>query len=313
MPYIVYKHTCLKNSKVYIGMTGRTLEERAGSNGNGYKAHNPHFWSAIQKYGWKDGFKHEVLYIFETIEEAEQKEIELIAKYNATDRRYGYNVLIGGNCTQHPSEETRRKIAEKQRGRKMPDHVKEILRQANLGREIYDETRRRMSESAKKREHFPLTEATKRKISEANRGRKYSEEYRQIMSERAEKMPVEQFDKQGNFIQEFKSITEASKILKISKSHISDCCKNNPLYRTAGGYQWRFKGDDKVIGVVLPPQKAPKQVIQKTSEGEIMRIYASAAEASRVTGLDASSIRKCVQGKLHHCGGYIWENYNSLN
>ena len=163
MPYIVYKHTCIENSKVYIGITIRTLEARAGANGSGYKAHNPHFCSAIQKYGWKEGFKHEVLFVFDTIEEAEQKEIELIAEYNATDRNYGYNVLIGGNCTQHPSEETRRKIAEKQRGRKMPDHVKEILRQANLGRIVSEETRQKMSDSAKKRPHIPMSEETKQK------------------------------------------------------------------------------------------------------------------------------------------------------
>ena len=32
-----------------------------------------------------------------TQEEAEQKEIELIARYNTTDRRYGYNVHKGGD------------------------------------------------------------------------------------------------------------------------------------------------------------------------------------------------------------------------
>lgn len=73
MPYIVYKHTCIKNGKVYIGITSHTMEQRAGLTGRGYKAHNPHFWAAIQKYGWKDGFTHEVLFTFDTIEEAEQK------------------------------------------------------------------------------------------------------------------------------------------------------------------------------------------------------------------------------------------------
>ena len=313
MPYIVYKHTCIENSKVYIGITGRTLKERAGTNGSGYKAHNPHFWSAIQKYGWKEGFKHEILFVFDTIEEAEQKEIELIAKYNATDRNYGYNVLIGGNCTQHPSEETRQKIAEKQRGRKMPDHVKEILRQANLGRIVSKESRQKMSDSAKKRIHTPMSEETKQKISEANRGRKYSKEQCEAMSERAEKIPVVQFDKLGNFIQEFESITEASKATKISKSHISDCCKGASLYNTAGGYQWCFKGNEKEIGVAPTPQKAPKKIVQKTTSGEIVREYKSASEASRITGFDSSAIRKCVNGKLKHCGGYIWEDSNSLS
>lgn len=293
-------------------MTSRTLKERAGSNGSGYKAHNPHFWAAIQKYGWKDGFTHEVLYSFDNIKDAEQKEIELIAFYNSTDRRYGYNVLIGGNCTQHPSEETRRKIAEKQIGRKMLPHVKEALIRANTGRKVSDESRRKMSESAKKREHRPMSEEAKRKIGDANRGRKYSDEYRQSMSERAKKMPVKQFDSDGNFIQEYASITEASKALHISKSHISDCCKGANMYKSAGGFQWRFADDESVVEKLYNP-KAPKKITQKDIDGNVLGIYDSAAEASRVTGYDSSSILKCAKGKLKHHKGYVWEYSNFLN
>lgn len=312
MPYIVYKHTCIENGKVYIGMTSHTMEQRAGSSGRGYKAHNPHFWSAIQKYGWKDGFTHEVLFTFDTIEEAEQKEIELIALYDATNRERGYNVLIGGNCTQHPSEETRRKIAEKSRGRKVSEETKEKIRLANLGRVVSEESKKRMSEAAKKRERKPCSEETKKKIGDANRGRKYSEEYCQVMSDRAEKMPVKQFDEQGVFIVEYRSITAASKLLNISKSHISDCCKGDKLYKTAGGYQWRFSDDDRPVEPVVR-QKAPKPIIQKDLEGNILALYPSASEATRVTGADSSSILKCAKGKLKAFKGYIWEYAESPN
>lgn len=39
------------NNKVYIGQTHQTLKERWGKNGSGYRT-SPHFYHAIQKYGW---------------------------------------------------------------------------------------------------------------------------------------------------------------------------------------------------------------------------------------------------------------------
>lgn len=48
-----------------------------------------------------------------------------------------------------------------------------------------------------------------------------------------------QYDKQGNFIKEWKSATEAGLQLKINIGHISDCCRRDR--NTAGGYIWRYK------------------------------------------------------------------------
>lgn len=91
--YCVYKHTC-PNNKVYIGITFRDPIVR-WNNGNGYQ-NNKHFWSAIQKYGW-DSIKHEILYSNLNEEDACQKESELIAQYQSTNREYGYNHATGGN------------------------------------------------------------------------------------------------------------------------------------------------------------------------------------------------------------------------
>ena len=45
-------------------------------------------------------------------------ERELIAKYNTTNREYGYNLDNGGHLGKHRSEETKRKISESQHGEK---------------------------------------------------------------------------------------------------------------------------------------------------------------------------------------------------
>lgn len=89
--YYVYKHTT-PCGKVYIGITGRNPSIR-WANGKGYN--RAYFKNAIEKYGW-DNIKHEILFDSLTKEEAEQKEIELIAEYKSNQREYGYNISVGG-------------------------------------------------------------------------------------------------------------------------------------------------------------------------------------------------------------------------
>jgi hypothetical protein len=50
--------------------------------------------------------------------------------------------------------------------------------------------------------------------------------------------PVCQYDKYGQFIALYDSITQASQIVGISVQHISTCCKKK--YPYAGGFVWRY-------------------------------------------------------------------------
>ena len=111
--YIVYKHTT-PSGKVYIGITGNTVERR-WQNGRNYKS-NKHFTNAIKKYGW-DNIKHEILSDNLTKEQAEEKEILLIKKYKSNNMNYGYNVENGGNATGKLSEETKKKISIANKGK----------------------------------------------------------------------------------------------------------------------------------------------------------------------------------------------------
>ena len=92
--YVVYKHTC-PNGKVYIGITSNYSHRCCPSN---YK-HNIRWQNAINKYGW-DNIKHEILFRNLTKEEACKKEIELIAYYDSTNPKFGYNVNLGGNANR---------------------------------------------------------------------------------------------------------------------------------------------------------------------------------------------------------------------
>ena len=108
--YTVYLHTS-PSGKYYVGITSLKPTIR-WKNGHGYKS-NQHFSRAIEKYGW-DNFKHEILYTNITKEEAEQKEIELIAELRSNERKYGYNIDNGGNSVGKLSDETREKMSKVQ-------------------------------------------------------------------------------------------------------------------------------------------------------------------------------------------------------
>jgi hypothetical protein len=119
--YCVYKHT-FPNGKVYIGITCQQVTQR-WRRGKGYH-NNIYFTRALQKYGW-DKIKHEILFVDLSREEAQAKEVELIALYNSTDPDFGYNITHGGEAVGKFSEETKKKISEAKRDKKLGSFTEE--------------------------------------------------------------------------------------------------------------------------------------------------------------------------------------------
>lgn len=98
--YTVYMHENRMNKKKYIGITSRKPEIR-WNNGYGYSQQTK-FYNSIIKYGW-DAFNHYILFTNLSKEEACQKEIELIKKYNSIE--FGYNTSSGGEyANKKPSK-----------------------------------------------------------------------------------------------------------------------------------------------------------------------------------------------------------------
>lgn len=85
--YKVYIHTNLVNGKKYVGITQQAEKER-WSNGNGYRE-NKKFYKDIQKYGWNDGFSHEIIKENISYKEARTLEKFYISKYDSVLK--GYN------------------------------------------------------------------------------------------------------------------------------------------------------------------------------------------------------------------------------
>ena len=220
--YTVYQHKNKINGKIYIGITMQKPENRWGNNGNNYKS-SPHFYSAIQKYGW-DNFEHNILFTNLTKEEACLKEQELIHYFNSMNRDFGYNSTSGGDIFTM-NKETKQKISQALMGN-----------QNGLGHQCSEEKKKKISEAQKGRE---FTEEHKQKLSEAAKSRHVpcSEEKKQILKEKSHKKPV--YCEELNKV--FESVQECGRQLGIPATNISKLC--NGRGKTLKGYHLRYYSD----------------------------------------------------------------------
>jgi group I intron endonuclease len=209
------------NNKRYIGITSQKPERRWRKNGEGYKNH-AYFWRAIQKYGWNN-FKHDILYSDLTKEEAEQKEIELIAYYNSNNIDSGYNMSIGGE-----SGSKGYKYTDEQR-----EHMKVVNSGINnpmYGRHHTDETKEK-ERIAHLREN--LSEDTIYKMSIAKKGKKRDRESveKQIKTISNKVICIE-----TSVV--YNGTREAGMLNNIDHSCISKVCRGER--KTAGGLHWCY-------------------------------------------------------------------------
>ena len=144
--YTVYMHL-FPNGKRYIGVTTWKPELRWGANGCNYK--NPYMKNAIKKYGW-DNIEHIIIAENLSFEEADKMEIELIEKYNSANKKYGYNISLGGIQNRICSDETKEKIRKANIGKVMSEESKRKISEFQVGRKRSESTRRNMSIAQKK-------------------------------------------------------------------------------------------------------------------------------------------------------------------
>lgn len=173
--WTVYQHVNKINSKRYIGITSQfPVTLRWGINGKNYSS-KTRFGAAILKYGW-DNFEHLIIAENLTGEEAEALEIKLIAKYKTQDKRFGYNLLEGGN-TPKITEEIRQKMSKSMMGNKnglgkvCSEEKKRKISEAQIGKEVPLDVRLKQAAAAKRRGGHSFTEEQKKKISDSHKKR----------------------------------------------------------------------------------------------------------------------------------------------
>ena len=295
----MYCHTNKINNKKYIGITSKDLNNR-WKNGKGYPKSQPHFYKAIQKYGW-DNFKHEVLFENLTKDEACKKEIELIALYDATNREKGYNSSLGGDLIfqgRHHTKETKELISNK---------LKEL--EVNKGEKNW------WYGKPSPNKGIPRDSKIKEKISISSK-RHYKEHgFSSNLQDYLEtiKKKINQYDLNGNFIKTWDSISDASRMLNIKGTNISNVCnrkeKNNgAIIKSAGGFQWRFFNDCEDISE-YNIRKAnhcsqEKPIYQVDENRNIIKKYKSIAIASKELNLNPSAISSVCNGRYKTTKGY---------
>ena len=179
--WTVYEHIT-PSGKRYIGITSKKPEHR-WHNGRGYRK-NKIFYKAIEKYKWEN-IQHNIVSTDLTEKEAKWLENYLICYYwtfvGFKDCK-GYNCTLGGEGTVglKQSEEHKRKISEKLKGKHPSEEQKRKISEKLKGKHPSEETRRKQSE-AQKGKH--ISEETRRKQSEARKGIKFSDEHRRRISE----------------------------------------------------------------------------------------------------------------------------------
>lgn len=154
MSYSVYIHTNRINGKRYVGIS-RTKPEYRWRNGEGYKR-QPHFYSAIQEYGWEN-FDHFILEV-DTEELMYQLEQQYIAYYKTTDRRYGYNKSFGGESGAYLGKDCYSKEYIKKQYAKHSEEIKKRNKQ------YYEDNKEKVKERVKK-----YRDTHKEEIREKNR------------------------------------------------------------------------------------------------------------------------------------------------
>lgn len=290
--YTVYEHVS-EDGKRYIGITSQKLSVR-WRHGNGYSK-NKHFFRSIQKYGW-DSFQHNVIAENVSEEEAKEIEIRLIKEYKTTDPKYGYNTTRGGD-TRQPC----------------PEEVKQKIREKNIGRKRSDETRKKLSEAAKKRDWGPLTDEHKKKISKSLMGNK-----RALGKHNNTKM-VAMCDMNNEIIKTFISAVEAGKALNIDSSGISCACRENlninGLGKTKyggvyGGYKWFYL--DKTMNIInnntgRKINKRNSPILQCDLQRNVVNHFEKIKDAAAANGLSKNGLCFALKNKQEvSYKGFLW-------
>lgn len=163
--YCIYMHKNKVNGKVYIGQTNQKPEYRWGDNGKRYE-NCPHFFHAINKYGW-DQFEHIILETNLTLNQANEREAYWIKHYNSTNKEKGYNIQAGG-LNRNVSNDTRQKLSEHAKALWQEDSHREKMSQL-MKNKWQDPEYIEKQRVARETRHWEMSEEGRKSISETRK------------------------------------------------------------------------------------------------------------------------------------------------
>lgn len=178
--YIIYKTTHITTKKFYIGKHVTT------DINDSYLGSGLFLKRAIKKYGRQDFYK-EILFIFDTKEEMNQKERELVTE-EFCQREDTYNFAIGGQ-----GGDLGEYANSKKRGKKVLSEKAIEAARKRRGQKRSPEARKHMSDARQNNERcLRAAKENLKKAVEACKNRTYTVEQRKAISERLKGHPVSQ-------------------------------------------------------------------------------------------------------------------------
>lgn len=223
--YTIYKLIDPETNEIrYIGLTFNDLKQRLRSHcSEKSKSHKSNWVQLLKKKGLKpiiESIESDIL----SYDDVCEREIFYIERYKSEGHKLT-NMASGGNKNKKMSDETRKKMSESAKNRNfklvLSDDTKKILSDKSIERFKNENEREKLRISNKRYEDSKNDDQKLQDIL------KQKNKY------------ILQYDKDMNFINEYPSINNASKINKIDISNIIKCCKGK--YKSAGGFIWKYK------------------------------------------------------------------------
>lgn len=118
-------------------------------------------------------------------------------------------------------------------------------------------------------------------------------------------VPVLQYDLQGNFIKEYKSVTQAAVETNTNRRSISNA--THGWAKSAGGYMWRLKGEGNIQNIEQHTENNKREVLCYDLQGNFLNEYPSMIAASKSLGLWAQDISACCRGVKNKVKGFIFK------
>lgn len=290
----IYKITNNINRKIYIGQSAniekRWREHINASQHETYYGHKKSLlYPALNKYGI-DNFSFEIIEECD-ISELDERECYWINYYKSNESLNGYNILSGGQQGRQFNPEVFYQLWDKGKT------IKEInsITGASYGT---------IENNLRVYKNYSVKESLKRSNIQAC----YKEE------NKVDKTPVYQYDLLGNYINEYRSISEATRAISRenkTRNSISHAI-NNSITHMAYGYLWSKEKVEKM----KPYSTSNRKAVQCIETGEI---FTSTREAARAYNMRSpGSIIACCQGKQKSAAKDLitkkplhWQYYNN--
>jgi group I intron endonuclease len=145
----IYSITNIINNKKYIGQSINLERRLCRHIGELIKCShsNTHLQASFLKYGIQN-FEFEIITICDK-SMLNELEIYYIDLFNSHNNKYGFNKTYGGDTPNH-NLETREKISEKQKGRKLTPEWRNNVIEALKGRPVSEDTRKKIGDKNRK-------------------------------------------------------------------------------------------------------------------------------------------------------------------